>query len=56
MPSVPRAPTGFYVYGSRAGDIPRHEYHKVQDEIIWDVVEKHFPPLKAAILRMLQAG
>ena len=36
------------------GNILRHEYHKVQDEIIWEVVEKHLPPLKAAILRMLE--
>ena len=35
------------------GNILRHEYHKVQDEIIWEVV-KHLPPLKAAILRMLE--
>jgi uncharacterized protein with HEPN domain len=35
------------------GNILRHEYHKVQDEIVWEVVEKHLPPLKAAILRML---
>ena len=36
------------------GNILRHEYHKVQDEIIWEVVETHLPPLKAAILRMLE--
>jgi uncharacterized protein with HEPN domain len=36
------------------GNILRHEYHKVQDEIVWKVVEKHLPPLKAAILRMLE--
>ena len=36
------------------GNILRHEYHKVQDEIIWEVVEKHLPALKAAILRMLE--
>ena len=38
----------------RVGNILRHEYYEVQDEIIWEVVEKHLPPLKAAILRMLE--
>ncbi len=31
------------------GNILRHEYHKISDKVIWDVVRHDFPPLKAAL-------
>ncbi len=31
------------------GNILRHEYHKIADEVIWAVVEHHVAPLKAAV-------
>lgn len=32
------------------GNVLRHEYHKVADDVIWAVVIENIPPLKAAIL------
>jgi len=32
------------------GNILRHEYHRVSDSLIWNVVQDHLPPLKAAVL------
>lgn len=34
------------------GNILRHDYHNIQDEVIWDVVKLHLPRLKAAVLAM----
>jgi len=31
------------------GNILRHEYHSIASRIIWDVVQKDLPALKAAI-------
>jgi uncharacterized protein with HEPN domain len=31
------------------GNILRHEYHHVADDVIWDVIQQDLPPLKAAI-------
>jgi uncharacterized protein with HEPN domain len=31
------------------GNVLRHEYHRVSDAIIWNVVVEHLPPLKAAV-------
>lgn len=31
------------------GNVLRHEYHRVSDTLIWNVVQEHFPPLRAAI-------
>lgn len=31
------------------GNILRHEYHKISDDVIWVVVTKNILPLKAAI-------
>lgn len=31
------------------GNILRHEYHRVSDTAIWNVVIHHLPPLRAAI-------
>lgn len=31
------------------GNVLRHEYHRVSDQLIWNVVQNHFPPLKAAV-------
>lgn len=32
------------------GNVLRHEYHRVSDTVIWNVVQEHLPPLKLAIL------
>jgi len=37
------------------GNVLRHEYHRVSDTIIWNVVQNHLPPLKAAIIPMIAA-
>jgi uncharacterized protein with HEPN domain len=34
------------------GNILRHEYHDIQDRIIWVVVQDELPPLRAAIVRL----
>jgi len=31
----------------------RHDYQIVSDPVIWHVVERHLPPLEAAIYRLL---
>jgi uncharacterized protein with HEPN domain len=31
------------------GNVLRHEYHRVSDMIVWNVVIEHLPPLKRAI-------
>jgi uncharacterized protein with HEPN domain len=31
------------------GNILRHEYHRVSDTAIWNVVVHHLPPLRTAI-------
>ena len=32
------------------GNILRHEYHRVSDRLVWNVVKVHLPPLQSAIL------
>jgi uncharacterized protein with HEPN domain len=32
------------------GNVLRHEYHRVSDRLIWNVVQEYLPPLKAAVL------
>ena len=32
------------------GNVLRHEYHRVSDTIVWNVVQVHLGPLKAAVL------
>ncbi len=32
------------------GNVLRHEYHKVADDVVWAVVTEHLAPLKQAIL------
>ena len=43
QPQIPRAE----IMG--IGNILRHEYHRVSDRLVWNVVKVHLPPLKAAI-------
>jgi uncharacterized protein with HEPN domain len=31
------------------GNVLRHEYHRVADPVIWNVVQRHLPVLKAAV-------
>ena len=35
------------------GDILRHAYHKVDDEIVWDTVKDKLPSMRQAILKCL---
>lgn len=35
------------------GNLLRHGYHRVDDQIIWDTVKTEFPPLKAAVIKAL---
>lgn len=35
------------------GNIFRHDYQIVSDPVVWNVVQIHFPPLEAAIKRLL---
>lgn len=37
------------------GNILRHEYHRVSDTILWNVVQNHLAPLKAATIAMAAA-
>ena len=32
------------------GNVLRHEYHRVSDTLIWNVVQEYLPPLKTAVL------
>lgn len=36
------------------GNILRHEYHDISDDIIWDIVLHEIPRLKAAVERLLR--
>jgi uncharacterized protein with HEPN domain len=31
------------------GNVLRHEYHRVSDTVVWNVVRDHIQPLKAAV-------
>ncbi len=37
------------------GNVLRHEYHRISDTVIWNVVQEYLPPLKAAVLA-IEAG
>jgi uncharacterized protein with HEPN domain len=37
------------------GNVLRHEYHRISDPVIWNVVQAYLPPLKAAVLA-IEAG
>ena len=32
------------------GNVLRHEYHRVSDTVVWNVVQRHLGPLKSAVL------
>ena len=36
-----------------AGNVLRHEYHRVSDRIIWSVVTEHLSPLRTAVEQMI---
>jgi uncharacterized protein with HEPN domain len=38
----------------RMGDILRHGYHKVDDEIVWNTVKDELPPMRVAIAKALK--
>jgi uncharacterized protein with HEPN domain len=31
------------------GNVLRHEYHRISDTVIWNVVQVYLPPLRAAV-------
>ncbi|MGA7857192.1 MAG: HepT-like ribonuclease domain-containing protein [Terracidiphilus sp.] len=35
------------------GNILRHAYHRVDDKIVWDTVRDELPPIKDAVLKVL---
>lgn len=37
------------------GNILRHEYHKIADDVVWSVVTEHVAPLKGAVLKLQSA-
>jgi uncharacterized protein with HEPN domain len=38
----------------RMGDILRHGYHKVDDEIVWNTVKDELPVMRVAIVKALK--
>lgn len=36
------------------GNVLRHDYQRVADDVVWNVVEGHLDPLRQAILRLLE--
>jgi len=36
------------------GNVLRHEYHRISDTVIWNVVQVYLPPLRAAVSAMEQ--
>ncbi len=36
------------------GNVLRHEYHRISDTVIWNVVKVYLPPLRAAVLAIEQ--
>jgi len=36
------------------GDILRHGYHKVDDEIVWNTIKEELPPMREAIMKTLR--
>jgi uncharacterized protein with HEPN domain len=36
------------------GNILRHQYHRVNDEIVWNTVKEELPPMRAAISKALK--
>ena len=37
------------------GNVLRHEYHRVDDEIVWETVKAELPPLRKAVLKALES-
>jgi uncharacterized protein with HEPN domain len=35
------------------GNILRHQYHRVDDEIVWDTIKEELPQLSTAVLKAL---
>lgn len=38
------------------GNLLRHSYHRIDDQIVWDTVKMELPALKEAVLRALVSG
>ena len=37
------------------GDLLRHAYHRIDDEILWDTVRLELPPLKRSVETALKS-
>jgi uncharacterized protein with HEPN domain len=37
------------------GNIPRHVYHRVDDEIVWNTVKEDLPPMRTAVSNALRS-
>ena len=40
----------------RMGDVLRHGYHKIDDEIIWNTVKDELPKMRSATLKAIKAS
>jgi len=40
----------------RMGDVLRHIYHNIDDEIVWDTVKDELPKMKEAALKVIGGG
>ena len=40
----------------RMGDVLRHIYHDIDDEIVWDTVKDELPKMKEAALKAIEAS
>lgn len=38
------------------GNLLRHAYHRIDDQIIWNTVKDELPPMREVILKALSAG
>jgi len=38
----------------RMGDVLRHGYHKVDDEIVWNTIKDELPPMREAVKKLLK--
>lgn len=36
------------------GDVLRHSYHKIDDEIIWNTVKDELPQMREAVMKALR--
>jgi uncharacterized protein with HEPN domain len=40
----------------RMGNLLRHAYHRIDDQIVWNTVKDELPPMREVILKVLRAN